>query len=141
MDRLILKGGRSRFSVWQGKSPHSSLWKLSVRLKSRVYESESLLRGVRTALRLEYEGYKCSSTIIIQILSIAAARWELLFAACRDLANAPPDPTIRNALELPAARNAHVETLPNRQPVRTLSIFRSIERNNSDRNCSFCLIR
>jgi len=50
------------------------------------------------ALRLEYEGYKCNSTTIYQILLIAAARVVSLFAACRDLADAPCDQTIRDAL-------------------------------------------
>ncbi len=31
--------------------------------------------------------------------------------------------------------------LPHSQPPRTLSIFLIIERNRSDRNCSFCPIR
>ena len=31
--------------------------------------------------------------------------------------------------------------LPNRQPVRTLSMPLSIERNRSEENCRFCLIR
>ena len=51
-----------------------------------------------TALRLEYRGYKCTSGTLLQILLIAAARVVSLFAACRDLADAPSDQTIRNAL-------------------------------------------
>jgi hypothetical protein len=51
-----------------------------------------------TALRLEYQGYKCSTSILLQILLIAAARVVSVFAACRDLADAPTDQTIRNAL-------------------------------------------
>ena len=51
-----------------------------------------------TALRLEYQGYKCSTSILLQILLIAAARVVSLFAACRDLADATSDQTIRNAL-------------------------------------------
>lgn len=51
-----------------------------------------------TALRLEYQGYKCSASTLLQILLIAAARVVSVFAACRDLADAPSDQTIRNAL-------------------------------------------
>jgi hypothetical protein len=51
-----------------------------------------------TALGLEYEGYKCTTSVLLQILLIAAARVVSLFAACRDLADAPSDQTIRNAL-------------------------------------------
>ena len=51
-----------------------------------------------TALRLEYQGYKCSTSVLLNILLIAAARVVSLFAACRSLADAPTDQTIRNAL-------------------------------------------
>jgi hypothetical protein len=51
-----------------------------------------------TALRLEYQGYRCTTSVLLQILLIAAARVVSLFAACRDLADAPSDQTIRNAL-------------------------------------------
>ena len=51
-----------------------------------------------TALRFEYQGYKCTTSVLLQILLIAAARVVSLFAACRDLADAPSDQTIRNAL-------------------------------------------
>jgi len=49
-------------------------------------------------LRLEYQGYKCSTSVLLQVLLIAAARVVSLFAACRDLADAPSDQTVRNAL-------------------------------------------
>lgn len=52
-----------------------------------------------SALRLEYEGRKCSGNKVISVLLIAAARVVSIFAACRDLADAPSDGTIRNALE------------------------------------------
>jgi putative transposase len=51
-----------------------------------------------SSLKLEYEGTKCTSSILLQILLIAAARAVSIFAACRDLADAPTDQTIRNAL-------------------------------------------
>jgi len=51
-----------------------------------------------SALRLEYEGTKCTASTLWQILLIAAARAVSIFAACRDLADAPSDQTIRNAL-------------------------------------------
>jgi putative transposase len=50
------------------------------------------------ALKLEYEGTKCSASILLQILLLAAARAASIFAVCRDLADAPSDQTIRNAL-------------------------------------------
>ncbi len=50
------------------------------------------------ALQLEYEGYKCTTSTLLQILLLAAARTVSLFAACRDLADAPSDNTVRNAL-------------------------------------------
>ncbi|NLX94590.1 MAG: ISH3 family transposase [Rhodopirellula sp.] len=51
-----------------------------------------------SALRLEYAGTKCNASILLQVLLIAAARVVSIFAACRDLADAPSDQTIRNAL-------------------------------------------
>jgi len=51
-----------------------------------------------TALRLEYQGYKCTTSVILQVLLIAASRVVSLFAACRDLADAPTDQAIRDAL-------------------------------------------
>src|SRR2546428_2972237 len=51
-----------------------------------------------SALRLEYEGTKCTAGTVFEILLIAAARVVSIFAACRDLADAPCDQTIRNAL-------------------------------------------
>ena len=50
------------------------------------------------ALQLEYEGTKCTTSTLFQVLLIAAARVVSIFAACRDLADAPSDQTIRNAL-------------------------------------------
>jgi len=50
------------------------------------------------ALRLEYEGRKCTASTLLQVLLIAASRVVSIFAACRDLADAPSDQTIRNAL-------------------------------------------
>jgi hypothetical protein len=51
-----------------------------------------------SALRLEYEGTKCTASTLLQVLLIAASRVVSIFAACRDLADAPSDQTIRNAL-------------------------------------------
>jgi hypothetical protein len=51
-----------------------------------------------SALRLEYEGTKCTASTLLQVLLLAAARTVSIFAACRDLADAPSDQTIRNAL-------------------------------------------
>lgn len=54
---------------------------------------------LESALRLEYKGTKCSGSMVIAVLLIAAARVVSIFAACRDLADAPSDQTIRNAIE------------------------------------------
>jgi hypothetical protein len=54
---------------------------------------------LQQALKLEYEGYKCTTHILLQILLIAASRTCSVLAACRGLADAPCDQTIRNALE------------------------------------------
>jgi hypothetical protein len=50
------------------------------------------------SLNLEYEGTKCTASTLLQILLIAASRTVSIFAVCRDLADAPTDQTIRNAL-------------------------------------------
>jgi hypothetical protein len=64
--------------------------------KSEVYADAEDWLG--TALRFEYQGYKCTSSVLLQVLLIAAARVVSVFAACRGLADAPTDQTIRNAL-------------------------------------------
>ena len=52
-----------------------------------------------SSLKLEYEGTKCTASMLMQVLLIAASRVASIFAACRDLADAPCDQTIRNALD------------------------------------------
>ena len=75
--------------------------------KSEVHaEAEHWLA---TALRLEYQGYKCTTSVLLQILLIAEARVVYLFAACRDLADAPSDKTIRNALAATLPEIAELE--------------------------------
>jgi hypothetical protein len=51
-----------------------------------------------SSLKLEYEGTKCTGSMLLNVLLIAAARVASVFAVCRDLADAPCDQTIRNAL-------------------------------------------
>ena len=51
-----------------------------------------------TALLLGYEGRKCTTSVLFRILLIAAGRVVSLFAACRDLADAPCSRTVYNAL-------------------------------------------
>jgi len=51
-----------------------------------------------SALKLEYEGTKCTASTLLQIFLAAAARMVSVFAACRDLADTPCDDTIRAAL-------------------------------------------
>jgi putative transposase len=64
--------------------------------KDEVYSYAS--DWLASALRLEYAGTKCTGSILLHVLLIAAARVVSIFAACRDLADAPSDQTIRNAL-------------------------------------------
>jgi len=51
-----------------------------------------------SALMLEYEGRTCNASTLLQVLLLAASRMASIFAVCRDLADAPCDQTIRNAL-------------------------------------------
>jgi putative transposase len=67
-----------------------------------------------TALRLEYEGRTCTGSTLLQILLIAAARVVSIYAACRDLADAPCDQTIRNALGESLPEMAELERRLNR---------------------------
>jgi hypothetical protein len=59
-----------------------------------------------SALKMEYHGRKCSGYVVLQVLLIAASRVVSVFAACRDLADAPTRTTIFNALHatLPEVR-------------------------------------
>lgn len=67
-----------------------------------------------SALKLEYEGRKCTASTVLQVLLIAAARTASIFAACRDLAAAPTDQTIRNALEASLPEIGELERRLNR---------------------------
>ena len=51
-----------------------------------------------TALRLDYQGRKCTTSVIFQILLIAAGRVVSVFAACQDLADAPSSHAVSDAL-------------------------------------------
>lgn len=66
------------------------------------------------AMRLEYEGTKCNTGTLFQVLLIAASRVVSVFAACRDLAKAPSDQTIRKALEATLPEVIEVERRLNR---------------------------
>ena len=66
-----------------------------------------------SALKLEYEGVKCTASTLLQVLLIAAARVVSIFAACRDLADAPCDQTIRNALAASLPEMKELERRPN----------------------------
>ncbi len=67
-----------------------------------------------TALKLEYEGTKCNAGTLLQILLIAASRVASIFAVCRDLADAPSDQTVRNALAATLPEIAELERRLNR---------------------------
>lgn len=55
-------------------------------------------RWVDECLRLEDHGPKCTAARIISLLLKAAARMYSIYAACRDLADAPSDQAVRDAL-------------------------------------------
>ena len=73
-----------------------------------------------SALRLEYEGRKCTACTLFRILLIAASRVVSLCAACRDLADAPSDQTIRNALAATLPEIGELERRLNRALVSDL---------------------
>jgi hypothetical protein len=64
--------------------------------KDEVYGTASY--WLASAVKWEYEGRTCTAGTLIQTLLIAAARVVSIYAACRELADAPCDQTIRNAL-------------------------------------------
>ena len=66
------------------------------------------------SLKLEYKGTKCTASTLIQVLLIAATRVASIFAVCRDLADAPCDQTIRDALAASLPEIAELERRLNR---------------------------
>lgn len=49
-------------------------------------------------LKFEDAGLKCKASVVLGVLLFAASKLSSIFAACRDLANAPTDQAVRNAL-------------------------------------------
>ena len=86
--------------------------------KDEVYSHANNWLGA--ALRLEYGGTKCTASTVLQVLLIAAARVVSVFAACRDLADAPSDQTIRNALAASLPQLPELERRLNRALVTEL---------------------
>ena len=82
------------------------------------------------SLGLEYEGTKCTASTLLQVLLIAASRMVSIFAACRDLADAPCDQTIRNALEATLPGITELERRLNRSLATELpkALFRKSRR-------------
>ncbi len=82
------------------------------------------------SLKLEYEGTKCTASTLLQVLLIAAARTVSIFAACRDLADAPTDQTIRNALKASLPEILELERRLNRSLCTNLpkALFRKSRR-------------
>jgi hypothetical protein len=64
--------------------------------KKEVYGYSEI--WLSTALRLDYEGRKCTTSVLFRILLIAAGRVVSVFAACQDLADAPCSRTVYDAL-------------------------------------------
>jgi putative transposase len=73
-----------------------------------------------SSLKLEYEGTKCTASTLMQVLLIAASRVASLFAVCRDLADAPCDQTIRNALAAALPEMSELQRRLNRSLVTKL---------------------
>ena len=67
-----------------------------------------------TALLLDYAGRKCTTSVLFRILLIAAGRVVSLFAACRDLADAPCSRSVYNALLATLPDMRELETRLNR---------------------------
>ena len=83
---------------------------------------------LESALRLEHQGYKCTTKVILQVLLIAASRVVSLFAACRDLADAPTDQAIRDALAVTLPEIAELEKRLNRS--LTTDLPRALHRKS-----------
>ena len=85
---------------------------------------------LHTALKLEYEGKRCTASTLLEILLMAAARMASIFAVCRDLADAPCDQTIRNALEASLPETPELERRLNLSLVTELpkALFRKPRR-------------
>ena len=64
--------------------------------KDEVYGYSEI--WLSTALRLECKRRKCTTSVLFRILLIAAGRVVSVFAACRDLADAPCSHTVYDAL-------------------------------------------
>jgi putative transposase len=96
--------------------------------KDEVYGYANHWLGL--SLKLEYEGTKCTASTLLQILLIAAARTVSIFAACRDLADAPTDQTIYNALQASLPEVAELERRLNRSLCTKLpkALFRKSRR-------------
>jgi len=85
---------------------------------------------LKKSLRLEYEGTRCTASTLLQVMLIAASRMVSIFAACRDLADAPCDQTIRNALGATLPGITELERRLNRSLVTKLpkALFRKSRR-------------
>jgi len=85
---------------------------------------------LKKSLQLEYEGTKCTASTLLQVLLIAASRMVSIFAACRDLADAPCDQTIRNALDATLPGITELERRLNRSLATELpkALFRKLRR-------------
>ena len=73
---------------------------------------------LQKSLPFEYEGTKCTASTLLQVMLIAASRMVSVFAACRDLADAPCDQTIRNALDATLPGITELERRLNRSLAR-----------------------
>lgn len=75
-----------------------------MRSKSKSIVTEAQVQAYAQAwlsenLAWEDTGWKCTAQVVWQILLLAAARMTSVYAACRDLAGAPSDDAVGNALD------------------------------------------
>lgn len=91
--------------------------------KAEVHQwAESWLSA---AFGWRYQGTKCTASVIYQVLLLAASRVVSIFAACRDLADAPCGQTIRDVLGELLPPMAELERRANRALVSQLpKVFR-----------------
>lgn len=83
--------------------------KIMTRKISAVEVSSHAKRWIDPHLKFEDAGPKCKASVVLGILLIAASKLSSIFAACRDLANAPTDQAIRNALNKQLPEMAELE--------------------------------
>ena len=71
--------------------------KIMTRKITAVEVSGHAKQWIEPPLKLQDAGPKCTASVVLGLVVIAASKLSSIFAACRDLAIAPSDQAIRNA--------------------------------------------